>query len=279
MSKLTNKMQKHFTQLPNAVIIDKSLSDGAVRTFAYAAGKPDGWIINNRDVQHNLNIKRKETIAKYWRELIESGWVTRKPLLNEMGKPTGYYDYDLNIVPVLPSTEKADYPSTEKADTVNAEVRKNRPYNNKELINNKETSNIITSCDVEKQHPGFNFAYSQTAQELAWSAWVDCIDKLEYDFTYYELDAMKAYAYSKPNLPVHIINSNLSLLYKWTDESLDIENALRQSLSTRAIIKPQMRIARDSVSNRIYDTNKLFTMRQNEIKQDSVRINQIKKGK
>lgn len=276
MSKLTNKMQKHFTQLPNAIILDKTLSDGAFRVFAYIAGKPDGWIINNRDVQHNLDIKRKETMAKYWRELIESGWITRQPLLNDIGNPSGYYDYDLNIIPVKPSTEKPYHPSTEKPDTVNAEVRKNRTLNNKELDNNKETTNIITPKGAEKQHPGFTISFSETAQEAAWNAWLDCIEKNHYEFTYYELDAIKAYAYAKPNQPIHVIMSNLSLFDKWINEGLDIENALRQSLTTKAIIKPQMRIARDSVSNRIYNIDKLLAMRQNEIKQDFARIKELK---
>jgi len=102
-------------------------------------------------------------------------------------------------------------------------------------------------------------------RELAYRAWLDLIGKYGYKFTRHELRAIKSYAYSKPRLPMHEVDSALELLEKWALEGLDIENSLRQSLSTRALIRPTMRIEYDARKNRIYDIDQLNTMRHNQI--------------
>ena len=85
------------------------------------------------------------------------------------------------------------------------------------------------------------------------------------EFTEYEMMAIKAYAYSKPNLPMHEIESNLYLLDKWLYEGKDVEDSLRQSLSTRSLIKPGLRVAFDSKNNRILSVETLNVVRQNQL--------------
>lgn len=140
MSKIINSIRKHFAQHPNAIITDTNLSDGSVRVFLYMCGKPDDWQFNNRDIQLRLNIKRAETIAKYWKELIESGWISREPKLNLNGKPSGYFDYVLNFSPVKPTPQKPEVGTTNKPDPVNQQLRKNSSYTNTESITNKENN-------------------------------------------------------------------------------------------------------------------------------------------
>ena len=67
---------------------------------------------------------------------------------------------------------------------------------------------------------------------------------------------------------MHEIESNLYLLDKWSLEGLDIENSLRQSLSTRSLIKPTMRIEYDSRKNRIYNIEDINRIRKNQIERD-----------
>jgi hypothetical protein len=58
----------------------------------------------------NLQISKPHTIAKYWKELIESGWVSRVGK-REVGKFNGGFDYEINAnnnpieVPINGSTE------------------------------------------------------------------------------------------------------------------------------------------------------------------------------
>lgn len=156
MSKIINSLRKCFTQIPNAIVTDASLSDGALRVFLYMSTKPDDWQFNNRDIQHRLNIKRAETIAKYWKELIQSGWISRQPIINENGKPTGYFNYILNFEPQIPTTDKPY--------TVNQQIRENRTYTNKEVFTNNKNTNTPLPPNVE--NGGGDSIWLQTAKNL-----------------------------------------------------------------------------------------------------------------
>lgn len=144
MAKVINYVRKRFTQISNLIVVDPSISDGAYRVFSYVSTKPDDWLINNRDIQNKLNIKRAETIAKYWKELINSGWVSRQPIINANGKPSGYFDYVLNLEPIRPIPQNAEVVKTDlqkvgtphKPHTVNQQLRTNRSYTNTESVSN-----------------------------------------------------------------------------------------------------------------------------------------------
>jgi hypothetical protein len=116
--------------------------------------------------------------------------------------------------------------------------------------------------------PNLKIKISDDIREAAHFAWLDLISQKQMEFTEFELMAIKAYSYSKPNLPMHEIESNLYLLDKWSLEGLDIENSLRQSLSTRSLIKPTMRIEYDSRKNRIYNIEDINRIRKNQIERD-----------
>lgn len=144
MAKVINSIRKCFTQIPNAIAIDLSLSSGAVRVFLYMSGKPDDWFFNNRDIQKQLGIKDDSTMSKYWKELINSGWVSRTPALNHNDKPSGYYDYILNFQPIKPTTSEPDAPTPKntgvgtmnKPVMVNPQLGKNHDYTNTEPVSN-----------------------------------------------------------------------------------------------------------------------------------------------
>lgn len=95
MSITRNRINKHFSVLPNAITCDVEVSSGAFRMFAYLSTKPDNWQVYNKDIMKQLNIGNDRTIAKYWKELIESGWVTRAIKKDKEGKCIGGYDYEL----------------------------------------------------------------------------------------------------------------------------------------------------------------------------------------
>lgn len=94
MAVIKNTIKDNFTQIPNELLTDDRLSLGAKVVFCYVASKPTGWEVYNKEIQNALNIKDGSTIAKYWKELIETGWIERKRNMQE-GKLTGGYDYIL----------------------------------------------------------------------------------------------------------------------------------------------------------------------------------------
>lgn len=116
--------------------------------------------------------------------------------------------------------------------------------------------------------PNFKSRTSDDMREAAWSAWQETIKQKKIPFTEFELGAIKAYAYSKPTMQAFEIESNLTLLDKWAIEGLDIENSLRQSLSTKALIRPAMRIETDSRNNRIYGIEQLNNIRNSQIQRE-----------
>jgi hypothetical protein len=117
---LINKIMDNFTKIPNALIVDKRLSASAKVIYCYLASKPTGWTVYNLDIQNQLCIKRSETLSKYWKELIDAGWIERYKNTDKDFCKIGVYVYT-----IFSNTEKAEY-------------IKNRTHNNKETISKKE---------------------------------------------------------------------------------------------------------------------------------------------
>lgn len=78
MSILHNPEKNNYSQISNDLINDIRISALARFIYVYLYSKPDCWIIRNFDVQNNIGIKDKNTMSKYWRELVSSGWIERK---------------------------------------------------------------------------------------------------------------------------------------------------------------------------------------------------------
>lgn len=172
MSLLRNKLKSNFSQIPNALITDSELSGTAFRIVVYLFSKPDKWEVNNTDIQKRFNIKRRETMSKYWKEIVMSGWVTRERKTDsESGKMVAGFDYTLHSIPC---TEKAD---TQKADTHatvygSDRVRINRTLSNTDSFSNtnnkkqqKETPTAIGDSKKFKQE-------NYTHKNLCPDAWL-----------------------------------------------------------------------------------------------------------
>jgi hypothetical protein len=93
---MKNTLKANFSQIPNELVTDLSISSGALRVLLYLATKPDGWNVHNLDVCKNLNISEK-TLTKYWKELLNSVWLRREITVDEDedGNFTGGYIYQI----------------------------------------------------------------------------------------------------------------------------------------------------------------------------------------
>lgn len=236
MTKLINSIRKRFTQIPNAIVIDSLLSDGAYRVFSYMSTKPDDWQFNNRDIQHKLNIKRAETIAKYWKELIQSGWISRQPVLNENGKPSGYFDYVLNFEPQIPTPQNAEVvlPTTNKPYTVNQQLRKNRSYTNKEICTNKEITNTPYPPQTDSSNRELGIV----------GIWLEHIQNLNCNFIEPEISAISEFAKYKSEAGESVtsqqINLTLEKLIEHKNAGYDICRMIKHSIASgyKAIMTP-----------------------------------------
>lgn len=92
MGILRNEIKSNFTQIPNQLLFDNRLSFGAKMLFCYLASKPPNWKVINADIKKTLKIS-KETIAKYFKELIAYGWIDREKRKTKKGN----FMVDMNI--------------------------------------------------------------------------------------------------------------------------------------------------------------------------------------
>jgi hypothetical protein len=95
MALLLNNLKNNFSTIPNDIITDKNLSHGAKLVFIYLASKPDKWEVYNQDIKKSLNIGQDKTIAKYFKELTDNGWIKRHKKTNDKKQFIGGFDYEL----------------------------------------------------------------------------------------------------------------------------------------------------------------------------------------
>jgi len=123
MNSIRNVLKSDFSQIPNELIIDMSLSAGALRVLLYLFTKPDYWKVYNDDICNKLQINEK-TLTKYWKELLSSRWLRREKLTGDDGKFTGGHIYHIGtftISPLLSDMEKVVtlYNNKPQSNTIN----------------------------------------------------------------------------------------------------------------------------------------------------------------
>lgn len=88
-----------YSKIPNDLVLDNRLSGGAIKIYLYLASRPDGWIVKNSDVKEKTGVKSDSIISKYWQELLDAGWLTRKKGTPSSQNKNGFYDYVLMSSP------------------------------------------------------------------------------------------------------------------------------------------------------------------------------------
>jgi predicted transcriptional regulator len=126
MSIVKNHLKNNFSQIPNELITDMSISAGALRVMLYLFIKPENWSVYNDDICKSIDIS-EQTLTKYWKELLRSGWLSREKSTDDNGKFNGGYIYHIGQ-----KTKSIKSSDMEKVTTL---------YNTKELNNNKENNN------------------------------------------------------------------------------------------------------------------------------------------
>ena len=140
MSILRNPIKDRFVQVPTSILTDTRLSMGARVVYIYVASKPDGWTVWNDEIKKAVGISGSDTLAKYWRELINAGWIIRERARDAAGKIIGGYDYTIS--------ESAKYPKeAENLNRGNANLGKMPNH-----INIDFNSNIDLDSNIKKEY-------------------------------------------------------------------------------------------------------------------------------
>ena len=75
---ISRNFKNKYTKIPNSIIGDLDISDGAFRVYCYILSKPTDFVINNSSICKCLNIKSAISISKYLKQLIDKGYISRK---------------------------------------------------------------------------------------------------------------------------------------------------------------------------------------------------------
>ena len=122
MNTLRNELRRSYSQIPNELITDLSISAGALRVLLYLFTKPDDWSVYNADICKNLNI-HSETLSKYWKELLASKWLQRtekrdKGLFVGYEYSIGEFDHTDNL-PIRENTDTVKNGNGKNPDVTN----------------------------------------------------------------------------------------------------------------------------------------------------------------
>lgn len=134
MGILRNELKSNFTQIPNQLLFDIRLSFGARILFCYLASKPDKWKILNQDIITNLQIS-SDSVAKYFKELLDAGWITREREIDTKGQYCGGYDYTIYSNPKNSLLGKSPNPEKVLIRKVSGNNNNTNSINNTDLIN------------------------------------------------------------------------------------------------------------------------------------------------
>jgi len=136
MSILKNELLGKYCQIPNELMTDKSLSNGAFRVLCLLFSKPDNWKVYNKAIMADLGIKKTDTLSAYWSECIESGWLERIKITDSKNGTIGAYDYSLNLSPKKVCTpeegipENGVYPKMGEHNNTNSSNKTKESNNN-----------------------------------------------------------------------------------------------------------------------------------------------------
>lgn len=144
MSKLLNHVIGNFTQIPNHLINDISLSAQSRFLYVYLAMRPTGWNFNNIEIMKTMCCKRG-ALTKYFNELTDSGWITKTQAKFEDGK-FGNNIIELNVS----SNTDAQKTYTGNPLLKNTVAQKNRNGKKEPLINTELNINTETGNKKER---------------------------------------------------------------------------------------------------------------------------------
>lgn len=139
MSIIKNKIKDNFSQIPNELIEDRTISVGAFKVMCYLFSRPSGWKVFNKQIMQAINIKKTDTLSKYWKELVASGWVHRTKVTDLKDGIIGSFIYTLNLSPKIVCTPKDGVHQ-------NRDYPKMGEHSNTNLLSNTKKSN----SDFEK---------------------------------------------------------------------------------------------------------------------------------
>ena len=138
MNTCTNKTKKYFTQIPNDLIRNSSISDRARFLYCYMSSMSEDWKFYQSKMAKDLGYS-KDTLRKYLDELVSTGYLKRTQRRSEHGRFDSF-DYEIDFIP------NPDFTVSEKTRNGEIPSRKNPSLKN----NNFKEEQIIKNTNLEE---------------------------------------------------------------------------------------------------------------------------------
>jgi hypothetical protein len=150
MNKCTNKTKKFFTQIPNDLIRNSSISDRARFLFCYMSSMSEEWEFYQSKMAKDLGYS-KDTLRKYLDELILTGYLKRTQRRSEKGRFDSY-DYVIDFIPnedftVAGKTRHGENPTRENPSLKKNNFKEEQFIKNINLEDNIKNLSDFTSFE------------------------------------------------------------------------------------------------------------------------------------
>lgn len=131
---MKNLIRRDFTQIPNDLINDSTISRDARFLFVYLCSKPDDWKFYNSVICRELNCS-DDSRRKYMNELASKGWISKVQLKNDKGE---FKENDITLNPYPKFSDTVTSPHPKSSESVKDGIGKSPAHNNTIPITNTE---------------------------------------------------------------------------------------------------------------------------------------------
>ncbi len=162
---LRNHLNGKFTQLPNEMIEDLSISPMAYRIASYLFSRPDKWVVRRSDVMAKMGIKDTHTFAKKLKELDNAGWC-RKIRARKQDGTFGDYEYHL-FAEKTPKDLSVKKPHVGERPKCEKTPRREKPnVGATHTLNNTDT-NINTNININTEKSTSQFEVKKNLLKIS----------------------------------------------------------------------------------------------------------------
>ena len=144
-SRLINKIDFGFTQVPNDFLNNKELSMKAKFLFIYMLSKPNNWQFTMSGIA-SQNQENRQTVSRILDELISLGYVSKTEVARNKGKFTSY-DYEL-FYPAR--VIKSNTVKKESPCSINRVVKSNTSNKDKAILKEEEEENTTNENNTKQ---------------------------------------------------------------------------------------------------------------------------------
>ncbi len=159
MGNFRNKLKEKFSQIPNELIFDNSLTDRARFVYVYMASKPSGWNFYLNPMAKELGYS-VETLRKYLNELVAYGWLTKGEQQIQVAGRWGAVEYVLEDekIPTPKNTDAEKTRHGEKnslsnTDSIQIQISTNIDYDKSILSESENLRNEGLAITLQTQDP------------------------------------------------------------------------------------------------------------------------------